>query len=165
DLHRGRRGPGRRRHRLLPDRRALLAHLVRPARAAGPAEREELRRLLDRVRVPGGRPGRAGGGEVSVDGCGAPVGGVVLSEGAAAAQVGIQGVVSRGGTGLSGAYARLLSGSGDFVGEVATGEEGSLGFCAADGGWKVRVLAAQGLSAEFDVRAEVGKVADLAVQA
>ncbi|GAA1086042.1 DUF1416 domain-containing protein [Nocardiopsis composta] len=102
---------------------------------------------------------------MSVDGCGAPVGGVVLSEGAAADQAVIQGVVSRGGTPLSGAYARLLNGSGDFVGEVATGEEGTFRFFAADGDWKVKVLASQGFSAEFDVRAEVGKVADLAVQA
>ena len=45
-------------HRLLPDRRALVAHLVRAARAARPAEREELRRLLDRVRLAGRRAGR-----------------------------------------------------------------------------------------------------------
>ena len=38
-------------HRLLPHRRALGAHLVRAARAARPAERQELRRLLDRVRL------------------------------------------------------------------------------------------------------------------
>ena len=46
-------------HRVLPHRRALLAHLVRPARAARPAEREELRRILDRVRLAGRRAGRA----------------------------------------------------------------------------------------------------------
>ena len=33
-------------------------HLVRAARAARPAERQELRRLLDRVRLAGRRPGR-----------------------------------------------------------------------------------------------------------
>ena len=43
-------------HRLLPHRRALLAHLVRAQGAARPAERQELRRLLDRVRLAGRRP-------------------------------------------------------------------------------------------------------------
>ena len=46
-------------HRLLPHRRALLAHLVRAPGAARPGERQELRRLLDRVRLAGRRPGRA----------------------------------------------------------------------------------------------------------
>ena len=45
-------------HRLLPHRRALLAHLVRAQGAARPAERQELRRLLDRVRLARRRPGR-----------------------------------------------------------------------------------------------------------
>ena len=57
------RGGRRRRqghHRLLPHRRALRAHLVRAARAARPAEREELRRLVDRVRLAGRRPDRVG---------------------------------------------------------------------------------------------------------
>ncbi len=58
-LRRGRRGLGQGHHRLLPDRRALRAHLVRAARAARPAEREELRRLVDRVRLAGRRAGRA----------------------------------------------------------------------------------------------------------
>ena len=57
---RGRGGLRQGHHRLLPDRRAFRAHLVRPARAARPAEREELRRLLDRVRLPGRRADRAG---------------------------------------------------------------------------------------------------------
>ena len=39
-------------HRLLPHRRALLAHLVRAARAARQDRRQELRRLLGRVRLP-----------------------------------------------------------------------------------------------------------------
>ena len=44
--------------RLLPDRRALLAHVVRAAGAAGLRAREELRRLVDRVRLARGRAGR-----------------------------------------------------------------------------------------------------------
>ena len=51
----------RRRHRLLPHRRALLAHLVRPEGAAGLPQRQELRRLVDRVRLRGRRPHRKSG--------------------------------------------------------------------------------------------------------
>jgi thiosulfate/3-mercaptopyruvate sulfurtransferase len=45
-------------HRLLPHRRALEPHLVRAARAAGQARRQELRRQLGRVRLAGRRPDR-----------------------------------------------------------------------------------------------------------
>ncbi|CAA9467124.1 MAG: Thiosulfate sulfurtransferase, rhodanese, partial [uncultured Solirubrobacteraceae bacterium] len=47
-------------HRLLPHRRALGAHLVRAARAAGQGQRQELRRLVDRMGQPGRRAGREG---------------------------------------------------------------------------------------------------------
>ena len=47
-------------HRLLQDRRALGAHVVRAARAAGPRRRQELRRLVDGVGQPRGRPDREG---------------------------------------------------------------------------------------------------------
>ena len=45
-------------HRPLPHRRALLADLVRAQGAARPRERQELRRLVDRVRLPRRRPDR-----------------------------------------------------------------------------------------------------------
>ena len=64
DLLRGRRGLEQGHHRLLPHRRALEPHLVRAQGAARPGERQELRRLLDRVRLPGRRardPRRRGG--------------------------------------------------------------------------------------------------------
>ena len=47
-------------HRVLPDRRALEPHVVRPAGAARLPERQELRRLVDRVRLAGGRARREG---------------------------------------------------------------------------------------------------------
>ena len=50
----------RRHHRLLPDRRALGAHVVRAARAARAGRRQELRRLVDRVGQPRRRPDREG---------------------------------------------------------------------------------------------------------
>ena len=49
-------------HRLLPHRRALGAHVVRAARVARRARRQELRRLLDRVGQPRRRARRAGRG-------------------------------------------------------------------------------------------------------
>ncbi|NYH52291.1 MULTISPECIES: DUF1416 domain-containing protein [Nocardiopsis] len=97
--------------------------------------------------------------------CGAPVGGVALADVDAGNQAVIQGTVTRGGEPLRGAYARLLNSSDDFVGEVATGDEGTFRFFAADGSWKVRVLASQGFTAEYTVQAEVGRVIDLQVQA
>ena len=99
------------------------------------------------------------------DSCGAPVGGVALADVDAGNQAVIQGTVTRDGEPLRGAYARLLNASDDFVGEVATGDEGTFRFFAADGDWKVRVLASKGFTGEFPVRAEVGKVIDLQVQA
>lgn len=99
------------------------------------------------------------------NGCGAPVGGVALADVDAGGQAVIQGTVTRDGEPLSGAYARLLNSSDDFVGEVATGEEGTFRFFATDGDWKVRVLASRGFTGEYDVKAEVGKVIDLRVQA
>ncbi|MFC7326406.1 DUF1416 domain-containing protein [Marinactinospora rubrisoli] len=102
---------------------------------------------------------------MSNDGCGAPVGGVALADVQAGDQAVIQGVVTRDGAPLSGAYARLLNASGDFVGEVATGSEGTFRFFAADGRWTVRVLASKGYTGEFPVTAETGKVVDLRVSA
>ncbi|WP_067972069.1 DUF1416 domain-containing protein [Nocardiopsis trehalosi] len=102
---------------------------------------------------------------MSADGCGAPVGGVALADVDAGGQAVIQGVVRRDGAPLSGAYARLLNASGDFVGEVATGDEGTFRFFAADGAWTVRVLASRGFTAEYAITAEVGKVIDLQVDA
>ncbi|GAA1449739.1 DUF1416 domain-containing protein [Nocardiopsis sp. NPDC058631] len=99
------------------------------------------------------------------DSCGAPVGGVALADVDAGNQAVIQGTVTRDGEPLRGAYARLLNASDDFVGEVATGDEGTFRFFAADGDWKVRVLASKGFTGEYPVRAEVGKVIDLQVQA
>lgn len=102
---------------------------------------------------------------MSDNGCGAPVGGVALADVDAGDQAVIQGTVQRDGAPLSGAYARLLNSADDFVGEVATGPEGTFRFFAADGEWKVRVLASKGFSAEYAVHAEVGKAIDLQVDA
>ncbi|MFE9243225.1 DUF1416 domain-containing protein [Nocardiopsis sp. NPDC006938] len=99
------------------------------------------------------------------DSCGAPEGGVALGDVDAGNQAVIQGTVTRDGQPLRGAYARLLNASDDFVGEVATGDEGTFRFFAADGEWKLRVLASQGFTGEYRVTAEVGKVIDVRVEA
>ncbi len=94
DLHRGRRRLEQGHHRLLPHRRALLAHLVRAQGAPRPGERQELRRLLDRVRLAGRRPGRprrrARGGLM----CGATEGGLSLDGVNVAKEAMIQGQVA-----------------------------------------------------------------------
>ena len=59
-LRRQGRAQRRARDRVLPDRRALRAHLVRAARAAGTRRGPQLRRLLDRVGQHGRRPDREG---------------------------------------------------------------------------------------------------------
>ncbi len=75
----------------------------------------------------------------------------------------IQGTVSRSGTAVAGAYARLLDSTGEFTGEVVTSDEGVFRFFAAPGDWTIRVLAPGGVSIDSTVTAEVGEVAALEV--
>ena len=114
------RRPGQGHHRVLPHRRALRAHLVRAARAARPGERQELRRLVDRVRLPGRRADRARRQQVTrptapadpkptgdYDMCGAKAGGPDACERSRAGETIIQGSVTRDGEPVTG-YVRLL---------------------------------------------------------
>ena len=186
-LYARRGGPGLRprHHRLLPDRRAVRAHLVRPARTARPAQRQELRRLVDRVRVPGRRADRTGGGTMSGanpasgasganpastasganpastasagDGCGAPAGGVSVSA-ATGSQAVVEGRVVHEGSPVATGYARLLGTGDEFVAEVPLGDDGGFRFFAAPGSWTLRVLAPGGLRAERPVQADYGQV-------
>lgn len=75
----------------------------------------------------------------------------------------IQGTVVRGGTPVAGAYARLLDSTGEFAGEVVTGDEGVFRFFAAPGDWTVRVLAPGGVNCDTTVSATRGEVAALEV--
>jgi hypothetical protein len=75
----------------------------------------------------------------------------------------IQGQVVRDGAPVSGAYARLLDATGEFTGEVVTGDEGIFRFFAAPGPWTVRVLAPGGVSTDSSVEAALGEVAALEV--
>jgi hypothetical protein len=100
--------------------------------------------------------------EYEMDGCGAPVGRAALAGVDLANEAVIQGVVSRAGTPVGGAYVRLLDGSGEFTAEVPTGADGAFRFFARPGEWTVRTLA-PGASAERSVAAVQGEIAELAI--
>jgi uncharacterized protein DUF1416 len=95
------------------------------------------------------------------DGCGAPAGGVTVTEGMAGEAI-IEGHVSKGGSAASVGYARLLNSGGEFVAEVPLGDDGGFRFFAAPGSWTVRVLA-PGATTDVAVSADYGKTAKLAV--
>ena len=98
------------------------------------------------------------------DGCGAPAQTASLPATVDLAnEAVIQGTVVREGVAVSGAYARLLDATGEFTGEVVTGDEGIFRFFAAPGDWTVRVLAPGGVSVDSQVRAQVGEVAAVEV--
>ena len=144
--------------RVLPDRRALGPHLVRAARDPRPAEREELRRVVDRVRLAGGRADRDRGGQVSNDSCGAPAGGVTITKDKAGKEAIVEGRVLRGGDPVATGYARLLGTGDEFVAEVPLGDDGGFRFFAAPGDWTLRVLAPGGVRLEQSVTADIGHV-------
>lgn len=98
--------------------------------------------------------------------CGATAGGVSAEGIDVAAEAVIQGVVSRAGEPLGGAYVRLLDPSGEFTAEVPTSESGQFRFFAAPGTWTLRTLA-PGATVDRQVVAQTGLVAqvDVAVPA
>jgi len=71
----------------------------------------------------------------------------------------VQGTVTRGGTPVSGAYVRLLDGTGEFTAEVVTSAGGAFRFFAAPGPWTLRALA-PGSTGESTVTAARGVVAE-----
>ena len=124
----------------------------------GPAEREELRRIMDRVRLAGGRADRDRGGQVSNDSCGAPAGGVTITKDKAGKEAIVEGHVLRGGDPVATGYARLLGTGDEFVAEVPLGDDGGFRFFAAPGDWTLRVLAPGGVRLEQAVSADIGHV-------
>lgn len=74
----------------------------------------------------------------------------------------IEGVVSRDGAPVGGAYVRLLDGSGEFTAEVPTSTAGRFRFFAAPGTWTVRTLA-PGATVDRPVVAQAGSVAEVEV--
>ena len=95
--------------------------------------------------------------------CAAPVGGVSLAGVDVARQAIIQGVVTRDGEPVPGAYARLLDRDGEFAAEVPTSAAGEFRFFAATGEWTVRVLAPRADVVDRAVSAEVGGIAEVTI--
>ena len=95
-------------------------------------------------------------------GCGAPAGGVAVTENSSGEAI-IEGTVTSGGAPVHVGYARLLNDGGEFVAEVPLGEDGGFRFFAAPGTWTVRVLAPGGARADETVTADRGHTTTLAV--
>jgi len=95
-------------------------------------------------------------------GCGAPAGGVAVTENSSGEAI-IEGTVTSGGAPVQVGYARLLNDDGEFVAEVPLGEDGGFRFFAAPGSWTVRVLAPRGARAEETVSADRGHTTTLAL--
>ena len=95
-------------------------------------------------------------------GCGAPAGGVAVTENSSGEAI-IEGTVTSGGAPAHVGYARLLNDDGEFVAEVPLGGDGGFRFFAAPGTWTVRVLAPGGARAEESVSADRGHTTTLAI--
>ena len=95
-------------------------------------------------------------------GCGAPAGGVAVTENSSGEAI-IEGHVTKEGAPVAVGYARLLNDGGEFVAEVPLGEDGGFRFFAAPGSWTLRVLAPGNVRAERTVSADTGKITELEV--
>jgi Protein of unknown function (DUF1416) len=95
--------------------------------------------------------------------CGAKQGGLSLDGIDLAREAVIQGQVLRGDDPVSGAYVRLLDGSGEFTAEVPTSATGHFRFFAAPGAWTLRTLAPKAEPVDRRVVAQYGEVAEVAV--
>jgi hypothetical protein len=95
--------------------------------------------------------------------CGATTGGLDVEGIDVAKESVIQGVVSRGGEPVGGAYVRLLDGGGEFTAEVPTSATGHFRFFAAPGQWTLRTLA-PGATVDRQVVAVLGGVAEVALE-
>jgi hypothetical protein len=74
----------------------------------------------------------------------------------------IQGVVTKGGAPVAGAYVRLLDRSGEFTAEVPTSATGQFRFFAGPGEWTLRTLA-PGAKADHTITAAIGSIAEVEV--
>src|SRR6478672_1746433 len=95
--------------------------------------------------------------------CGATTGGLSLDGINVAKEAIIQGVVTREGQPVDGAYVRLLDRSGEFTAEVPTSATGQFRFFAAPGEWTLRTLAPKAETTDRTVVAARGEVADVEV--
>ncbi|MDP9418070.1 MAG: DUF1416 domain-containing protein [Actinomycetota bacterium] len=95
--------------------------------------------------------------------CGATTGEVSLAGVDTPKETVIQGVVTREGQPVGGAYVRLLDGSGEFTAEVPTSATGHFRFFAAPGEWTLRTLAPGAAPVDRRVVAAQGSVAEVEV--
>lgn len=95
--------------------------------------------------------------------CGAVVGGLSVEGINTTREAVIQGQVVRGQEPVSGAYVRLLDGSGEFTAEVPTSATGHFRFFAGNGEWTLRTLAPKADPVDTRVVAAVGSVAEVQV--
>ena len=75
----------------------------------------------------------------------------------------VHGTVTRSGTGVPGAYVRLLDGTGEFTAEVQTSATGYFRFYAAAGDWTVRTLV-PGQTIDTQVTAVQGEAVSTSVE-
>ncbi len=99
-------------------------------------------------------------GQASAEGCGAPAGGIRVTDGAGTQAI-VRGHVTSAGTPVPSGYARLHNSDGEFVAEVPLGEDGGFIFYAAPGDWQLRILAPGGIRVEQTVSAQTGKITEL----
>jgi len=95
--------------------------------------------------------------------CGAKAGGPSAEGVDVGSEAVVQGVVTRSGEPVAGAYVRLLDGNGEFTAEVPTSATGQFRFFAAPGDWTVRTLAPRAAPVDRAVVAAHGQVVNLAV--
>ena len=95
--------------------------------------------------------------------CGAKAGGPSTEGLNLTTEAVVQGVVTRDGTPVSGAYVRLLDTGGEFTAEVPTSATGQFRFFAAPGTWTLRTLAPTSDPVDRQVVAQKGEVADVEV--
>jgi len=95
--------------------------------------------------------------------CGATTGGLSLDGINVAKEAIIQGVVTRDGHPVDGAYVRLLDRSGEFTAEVPTSATGQFRFFAGPGEWTLRTLAPKAETSDQKVVAATGSVAEVSV--
>ncbi len=94
--------------------------------------------------------------------CGATTGGLSMDGINAAKEAIIQGVVTRDGEPVNGAYVRLLDRTGEFTAEVPTSATGQFRFFAGDGEWTLRALAPKAQIEDQTIVAATGSVVEVA---
>jgi len=95
------------------------------------------------------------------NGCGAPEQGTTLADAVIAKEAVVQGRVLKGGQPASPAYVRLLDRTGEFTAEVPVSAAGEFRFFAGPGEWTLRALVPGVPSADRQIQAQVGTVAEV----